>query len=206
MMLGGLAVSMSRGGWIAGGFVVAGFLAWLAARRRHLRIPAAATMALVVIASGAFLAVNSKARLRLAGIGADGVPDSGDRLPLWRPALAMWRDHPWTGVGPGHYDVFFPRYREPSIQLSPGHAHNEYLNTLADYGIVGLGLVASALVVMAASAWLSRKYVERASGDLGDKGSNRTAFFVGATLGLGGLAIHCLGEFAMHVQIGRAHV
>ena len=199
MMLGGLAVTMSRGGWLAGGLVIAAFVGWLAGRRRHLRIPAAILLALVLVSAGAFLVLNPKARQRIDGIATQGIPDSGDRLPLWRPALAMWREHPWTGVGPAHYDVRYPQFRDVAIQASPGNAHNEYLNTLADYGLAGGALALATLACLGASAWWSRKYVERGSGDLGDKGSNRAAFFTGATLGLGGLAVHSAGEFAMHV-------
>ena len=199
MMLGGLAVSMSRGGWLAGGLVIAAFLGWVAGRRRQLRLPAAILVGALGIASAVFMVFNAKAKLRVEGIGTEGVPDSGNRLPLWRPALAMWRDHPWTGVGPGHYDVRYPQYRDVAMQLSPGHAHNEYLNTLADYGLAGFGLAMASVLAMGASVWFSRKYVERGTGDLGDKGSNRAAFFMGATLGLAGLAVHSAGEFALHV-------
>jgi tetratricopeptide (TPR) repeat protein len=85
------------------------------------------------------------------------------------------------------------------MQARPEYAHSEYLNTLADYGVAGAILAAAGLASLLASAVLSRKYVERGSGDLGDKGSNRFAFFVGATLGLAGLAIHAIGEFPMHI-------
>ena len=199
MMLGGLAVSMSRGGWLAGGLTVAGFFGWIAGRRQQLRVPAAILMGVLATGAVAFMLFNAKARLRIDGIGAQGVPDSGNRLPLWRPALAMWRDHPWTGVGPGHYDVRYPQYRDVAMQMTPGHAHNEYLNTLADYGLAGLALAMGAMLAMGASVGFSRKYVERGTGDLGDKGSNRAAFFVGSTLGLAGLAVHSVGEFPMHV-------
>src|SRR5207249_4137645 len=34
------------------------------------------------------------------------------RLGLWRRTLAMYRAHPWAGVGPGNFVVFFPLYAE----------------------------------------------------------------------------------------------
>ena len=199
VMVAGLAVTMSRGGWLAGTVTTVGLLGWLAGRRRQLRVPALVVLGLVLCAGGAFVALNPKARLRVEGIQQAGTADSGDRAPLWRPALAMWRDHPWTGVGPAQYDVWYPQYREAAMQARPEYAHSEYLNTLADYGVAGTALAATALASLLASAFLSRKYVERGSSDLGNKGSNRFAFFVGATLGLVGLAVHSIGEFPMHI-------
>jgi O-antigen ligase len=199
MMLGGLAVTMSRGGWLAGGAVVTGFFGWLLLRRRQLRIPALIGLGIALGAAFFFFKFNSKARQRIDGVQVGGTEDSGDRFPLWRPAYAMWRDHVWTGVGPGHFDIRFSAYREPAIQTHPGYAHNEYLNTLADYGMIGGGLAGLAVLLLGMGVVLSRKYVERGPGDLGDKGSNRTAFYVGSTLGLGGFGIHCGGEFLLHI-------
>ena len=45
----------------------------------------------------------------------------------------------------------------------------------------------------------SQRYVERGAGDLGSRTSNRTAFFLGAWVGLLGLAIHCLVDFDLHI-------
>jgi len=199
VMCAGLAVTMSRGGWLGGGIATAAFFGWLAGRKRHLRLPAVLVMGAMACAAVAFLVFNAKARLRIEGLRTQGMADTGDRTPLWKPAWAMWRDHPWTGVGPAHYDVWYPQYRDAAIQASPAYAHSEYLNTLADYGLVGALVVGAGIAALVASALLSRKYVERGSGDLGDKGSNRSAFFVGATLGLLGLAVHSVGEFPMHI-------
>jgi O-antigen ligase len=71
------------------------------------------------------------------------------RLNLWQSALAMWRDHPWLGVGP---DNFLYAYRgfyilpvawqEPNLS----HAHNITVDVAARLGTLGLlagiGLVA----------------------------------------------------------------
>lgn len=199
MMAAGLAVTMSRGGWLAGGSVLITFFVWLLIRRRPMRIPALVGLGLVVVGTVLFLSTSAKARQRINDVNAEGTADSGNRGPLWKPALAMWKDHPWTGVGPGHYDVRFPQYRDHTIQTSPGYAHNEYLNTLADYGAIGVGLAGLGILALAGGILLSRKYVERGIGDLGDKGSNRTAFFVGGSIGMGGVAIHCAGDFILHI-------
>lgn len=199
MMAAGLAVTMSRGGWLAGGSVLLIFFVWLLLRRRQMRIPALVGLGSVLVGGSIFVSLSAKAQQRIQGVGQQGTSDSGDRGPLWKPALAMWKDHPWTGVGPGHYDIRFPGYRDHTVQTSPGYAHNEYLNTLADYGVIGSGMVGLCMLAFAGGIVLSRKYVERGIGDLGDKGSNRTAFFVGGSIGMVGLAIHSAGDFVLHI-------
>lgn len=199
MMAAGLAVSMSRGGWIAGGSALILFFLWLLIRRRQMRIPALVGLAVSIAGASVFLVSSARAQQRIQGLTAIGTADSGNRTPLWKPAIRMIESHPWTGVGPGHYDVRFPAFQDHTIQVSPGYTHNEYLNTLADYGIVGGSIVALGVLALVGGIILSRKYVERGPGDLGDKGSNRTAFFVGSCIGMAAITIHCIGDFLLHV-------
>ena len=63
-------------------------------------------------------------------------------------------------------------------------------------------LALAAGLVLAALVWsvvASSRYVERSSGDLAVRGSNRTAVFLGAWVGLLGLGVHCIVDFDLHV-------
>lgn len=200
VMLAGIGVTMSRGGWVAASLGLLAMFGWLAWRRRELRIPVAIAAVAVLAAGWFFLERSEKARARIENIARDGTIDSGmGRGVIWRPAWAMWRDEPWLGVGPGQFDVRFPQYRGPRNQLSPGWVHNEYLNLLTDYGVVGAGLAALTVLALGWGVVRSLKYVERAAGDLGSRSSNRTAFYLGATVGLGALAVHCVVDFDLHI-------
>jgi O-antigen ligase len=84
------------------------------------------------------------------------------RLDGWRAALWMFREHPWTGVGHGAYR---PEYvpaiddlLDRNVQLYSQHvlpvfanAHNEYLETLADWGVLALPVLAWGLWVLVAA-------------------------------------------------------
>jgi putative inorganic carbon (HCO3(-)) transporter len=61
-----------------------------------------------------------------------------DRLAHWQTAQEMARYHFWTGVGLGNYQIVYPGYALMNWPNSLGHAHNIYLNFLAETGIVGL--------------------------------------------------------------------
>jgi hypothetical protein len=200
VMLAGLAVTMSRGGWAAAALGLFALFAWLGWRRRELRIPVAIATALVLGGAWLFLERSEKARARIENINRDGTVDSGlGRGVIWRPALAMWRDEPWLGVGPAQFDIRFPRYRTPRNQISPGWVHNEYLNLLTDYGVVGASLIGLAVLTLAWGVVRTSKYVERGAGDLRSRSSNRTAAFLGASVGLLALGAHCVVDFDLHI-------
>jgi O-antigen ligase len=63
---------------------------------------------------------------------------------------AMFADNWLTGVGAGSFKSHFPRYKGPEVTGYWDHAHNDYLEFAAEYGIVGaLPLV----LFVVASAW-----------------------------------------------------
>jgi O-antigen ligase len=60
-----------------------------------------------------------------------------ERLAHWQSALDMANDHPWLGVGFGNYEAAYAEYALINWPYPLGHAHNYYLNILAETGIVG---------------------------------------------------------------------
>lgn len=61
-----------------------------------------------------------------------------ERMAHWQAALSMWQARFWLGVGFGCYEAAYPDYRLINWPIALGHAHNYYLNLLAETGIVGL--------------------------------------------------------------------
>lgn len=70
------------------------------------------------------------------------------RLQDYQKALDFWQESPWIGIGPGNYG---PRYYDyPSHDQVTGWeaVNNQYLETLAETGILGLLLLALIYVVV----------------------------------------------------------
>jgi O-antigen ligase len=67
----------------------------------------------------------------------------GGRLPQWRVADNEFRRHPLLGSGAGTYELFWFKYRPYVGQIRD--AHNLYLETLGELGVVGLVLLVLAL-------------------------------------------------------------
>ncbi len=71
-----------------------------------------------------------------------------ERMAHWATAGNMFLSSPWFGVGIGNFNVLFRRFGVQGWPISAGHAHNYYLQTLAETGIVG----ASFYIVMLIAA------------------------------------------------------
>lgn len=78
---------------------------------------------------------------------ATGQSTSGrDRVYYLESAFEMWWDHPVGGVGAGGYAAFHPEYQKRVVSAS-ANAHNLYVQTLAELGLVGFVLLAGILLV-----------------------------------------------------------
>jgi len=158
-------------------------------------------LVVVVVGLGFFMFTKSQAlQLRWRQVTAAGRVDDDMRFAIWAPAVKIWREHIWLGAGPDHFDWRFPAYRPDTVQRRPNRVHNDYLNTLADWGIVGAALVASVWIVLALMLWKTWRYVRRLPADLGArKGSGKFAFVWGASLGLAAILAHSFVDFNLHV-------
>ena len=202
VMLAGVGVTFSRGGWIAAAVGVLVVLGILLGHRHHRKF---AALSLVVLASGGgaslyawitrITAFNNHLIDPAGGVNTDIYT----RLQVWAAARRMWLDHFWWGVGPGHFNEYFNEYRPPEIQMRAGWVHSDYLNVLTDWGLVGGLLVLSGLVLLALGIVRTWPRVRRAEGDFGTGLSNRFACFLGLLGGLAAMALHSLVDFNMHV-------
>jgi O-antigen ligase len=203
VMLAGMAVTFSRGGWAAVVVALLVLLGTLIFHRNH-RLPA--FLLLVVLAVGGTVFVTnylSKTLSYIHRVETD-LQDKPEnvfnlRRGMWTAAEQMWRDHFWWGVGPAHYDYCFREYRPESVQASPDRAHNDYLNLLADWGAVGGIIVLTSMVTFGAGLRKTWRYVRPAENDFGRGMSNRFAFFLGASTGLLALAVHSVVDFNLHI-------
>lgn len=64
---------------------------------------------------------------------------NSERLLMWHSAWNMFLDHPITGVGIGNYEkAYQEQYISPNAkERTQSHAHNNFLQVLADRGIIG---------------------------------------------------------------------
>ena len=81
--------------------------------------------------------------------------EEGSRIYMWSITLYAIRDHWLFGSGWGTYESVIPSYENPNAVTASfiAKAHNDYLQTIMEGGVLGLGLVLLALL------WVGREFV-----------------------------------------------
>ena len=112
--------------------------------------PAIAAAAVLVV-----LLAPSTWQDRVADAGRLDRPEIATRLDFWDAAVTMFQAHPVLGVGLNSFDVAYVELGTTGRSFLPGtglappeSAHNLYLNTLAEQGLVGIA--ALLLLILAA--------------------------------------------------------
>ena len=203
-MAAGLAVTFSRGGYLAaaaGIFLVLGILLFHDNHRlRAILLLAAMLLLGSIFVSGYLSKTNAYVhRVNNPDVMAPGVFDASSRMQMWRAAVQMWSDHFWFGVGPAHYDYRFREYRPEPLQSRPDRAHNDYLNLLADWGAAGGVIVFAGVGIFIFQLRKTWPHVRREENTFGSGQSNRFAFFLGGMGGLAALGVHSALDFNLHI-------
>src|SRR5205807_5195444 len=108
------------------------------------------------------------------------------RLDYWTATVHMIRDHPWLGVGPGHFGRFYPRYMKETAFQKIKDPHNFALEIWSTCGIFAL---LALMVALAAFFWQTRRtwFDSQRDRDKEDAvGQARWPFYLG---GMGGLTL-----------------
>ena len=160
MLLGAVMIAGMRAGWLTMALVLATYMALMLRREnRELRrtIVTIPVLAVIVLAISYYASPLFQERLdvtRAFTTGSETVIDASsmERIPIFKTALTMYREHPINGVGVRAFPKAYLVYAEPRdihIGKSGGksgatHAHNVVLEVLADTGTIGLlGLLAA---------------------------------------------------------------
>lgn len=113
-----------------------------------------------------------------------------DRAAIARDGVQMLKARPLAGFGLGSFATSYPRYQSIVTDLLIDHAHDDYVEALAETGLLGGALIAVALSIFGAAAWRNflTKPVDAA-----------LWLRFGATLGCCGMLIHSAFDFNLHI-------
>jgi O-antigen ligase len=140
-----VVASLSRGGVAALAAGALALLVLLVAERRARGaarlVPALALAAALAVTIVALAPPAAQGRLRtLAG--------ASFRVETWHGALRLAAESPLAGHGLGAFHDAYPRRKTGHGLLRVEHAENDYLETLAETGVLGLALAAGGLLLL----------------------------------------------------------
>lgn len=191
VFLGILAVAMFFFGWRSGKTGQAersrgaGFLVRVAAA---LVISAAAIIAATALVGSEDL-VQNFSQIQAETKTQFPVSERFSRPDIWRATIRLIKDYPLLGVGLGAFQFAYTRYDQSSGLQRVEQSHNDYLQILADAGIIG-GLIALVYAVLL----FSRGFLASRTRNL-----KKRAIVFGALAGCFAIAVHSLVEFNLQV-------
>jgi len=151
LVLVSLFVAASRSGVVAGLLTLAVLaLAWWP----RSRFPAG-LVAAVLVASGVLGVLGGAEVFEKHAESVQAGRALNFREQAWTLAASSWQRHPWFGVGMDNFALASRELETQQLRDLMPHAHNLYLNTLAERGIVGALPVAALLGMWA--LWLIRR-------------------------------------------------
>jgi O-antigen ligase len=108
---------------------------------------------------------------------------------VWRDTLSMIKANPLLGVGIGAYQTAYPGFSHGDGSTVIEYAHNDYLQVLADAGVVGFGLAIWFIVLVFRAVFRGLKFVD--------------PLMSGLALGCGGslfsILVHSLFDFNLQI-------
>src|ERR1700686_1582355 len=114
----------------------------------------------------------------------------GKRASMRQDTWHIFREHPWTGTGLGTLPLVFPAYETLYDGKIVNHAHNDYLEMLADTGLAGAACCAWFLGVL---FFASLKQL------LTTDNSFAAALHLSGIVACCGFLVHSLVDFNLHI-------
>lgn len=202
--LTGIALTGSRGGYFSTAIGLGVFAALSAFLARRFNRPnffelamATAFVLICVVAVALLFVVRSEVyekRLR-------HVHDPSQQAELLAPAaLQQHRLNPRWGTGAGTFGYYARQFHGPAVQSDPQHAHNDYLEFLAEYGWTGAVLFGLFLLahLRAAVAAIGRVLDQKLKPSAATA-SNELALLVGTLSALTIGFVHAARDFTFHL-------
>lgn len=191
LFLPALFLSQSRSGWV-GAVVGISVFTLLMMWRKSIRAALLTLIALPLL-FGALLGALWWGSPMFKERASEAIAIQGTaahRVVMWKDTIEMVKDRPVFGHGPGSYRWVYPPYKSWGAHRWLDYAHNEFLQLMADYGLVGFGLLCLALLALLIRLLVHFHRMER-----GRDACLTAGFLAAVSAGL----THAFFDFNLHV-------
>ena len=200
----GVILTGSRGGYLSVLISVVLFVALslriaaAAGSTLQVRIGAGAVVMAIFAALAIFLVIQKSDYLsdRTKTV----VDNKNIRLDFWRAALEQWKLSPLIGTGSRTYLFYGRKFRAEAVQMDPVYVHNDYLQLLAEYGVVGgLAFLPFLLLHVRRGLLTARRIGPRRIAVSHRLRSNAMALNLGALGAVAAYGVHSVFDFNLHI-------
>jgi len=184
-----LIMSASRGGIIAFGVQLILLALWMVLRRTGgKQLLAGGAILLVTLLMVSWLGVTKTLNRfsSLQSLESSEAKRASMRRDTWR----IFLDHPWSGTGLGTLQTVFPKYETNYDGKIVNHAHNDYLEVLAETGVLGGVCCAWFLAILFMEGWKRLRSAD---------GSFTAILHFSALVACVGFLIHSFADFNFHI-------
>jgi O-antigen ligase/Tfp pilus assembly protein PilF len=186
-----LVLTLSRAGIVS--FVTAlaligAVFVWGRTTKRRVLLPGA--LAALVLISLAWFGLGPVIDRVNTLLHLPGDPSMRGRIAVWKDATRIMADYPIMGSGPGTFGAVYPAYKTVPDPVFYEHAHNDYVQWMAETGIVGFGLGAGALGIL---------FGFILAGGRARRNPRAKVLLLGVVTGLAAILIHGLNDFNFHI-------
>jgi O-antigen ligase len=112
------------------------------------------------------------------------------RIAVWKDTTRIMEDYPYMGSGPGTFGAVYPAYKTVPDPVFYEHAHNDYVQWMAETGIIGFGLGAGAIGILFGFV---------IAGGRARRNPWAKGLLLGIVTGLVGILLHGLYDFNFHI-------
>ena len=112
------------------------------------------------------------------------------RVAMDKDTWRIFQDHPLTGTGLGTLIAVYPRYESFYNGTTVDHAHNDFLELLADTGLVG-GVCGALFIGLLFRRGFANFQVAA--------GGSARALVAGPLVGCAGMLLHSFVDFNLHI-------
>ncbi|MBI1765988.1 MAG: O-antigen ligase family protein [Acidobacteria bacterium] len=204
VLCAGLVLSASRGGFLALGaelifLIVIAAPGWNRAQGGEksragllLRVVAALLLGAGAMAGAVWLVGSEGLVANFSQLEKETQQESLDRYSrrdIWQASWEIIKAHPIAGVGLGAFQFAYTRYDRSSGAQRVEQAHNDYLQVLADGGVLGGVLALTFLELLFLHGFLQAN----------SRDQRRRAVVLGALAGCFAIAVHSFVDFNLQV-------
>lgn len=191
IMATSLLLSGSRGGLVSliAMVILVSLISSRSRSRKSVAAKFALSFALLVTAIGGAVFVGGETSLTRIGDSVETEDISSYRMHIWRVTIDVIRENFPLGAGIGAFNTAYAAKDTSGGQMLVEQAHNDYLQVVADAGVVGIVLGISFLVIYGAAVRKAIKLID----------PHLRGIAVGAAGACFAVLVHSLFDFVLHI-------